>query len=525
VRGFRYVLLAALVGFPACALVVEGVRTGSLRTFADPATYGYLWNSVVLGATAAVFATALAVPFAAAVAFRSFRGRGLAEAAILAPLLVPAHVHAIGWMRVVGRQGLFTEWLADRTGYLYDVRAPWFGNAYAGPAWILACHLFPLVALPLAGALRALDRDALDAARCAGASRLATLRAVVLPAVLPRLGAGAFFVFALAIGSFPVTSLLDTPVLAQRVFFAFSRPEGAGGAALQAVPLLVAAALVAALLPRAATTGGEGGIRAGSARRGGVGAAALSVLPLALSAGPPLYGLIEKVFDAAARRPDAPSPFRVVFAQVRLEFENSLILSVLGAALLVALAWPLAWSLARRPSPRFEALLAGSLALPPVVLGLGVLVGWRAFADVPLLGAVFGSGTALILAAYAARFLPLVVRSLGGAFDAALVAQDDAARVAGAGVLARAFRIVGPAQLGALAAAAALGYVLCFTELDATLMTYGGDLRTVQVRVFNMVHYRGDEEVAALCLLATAFALTPPAIVALLRRPAPQEAA
>ena len=98
------------------------------------------------------------------------------------------------------------------------------------------------------------------------------------------------------------------------------------------------------------------------------------------------------------------------------------------------------------------------------------------------------------------------------------MAQDDAARLAGAGPWRRAWGVLRPLQSGAVLGVAALCYVLCFTELDATLMTYPPELRTVQIRIFNMVHYSRDEEVAALCLLSVAAALVPPLFIAALRR-------
>lgn len=512
-------VLGILIAFPAAALVWTGVSGGAAAaTLRDPATYDYLWNSVVLGLATATLALLFSAPFALVVAFRKFPGRGLLEASILVPLLVPAHVHTIGWMRIFGRQGYLTEFVAAATGYVHDVRAPFCG-VYLGPAWILACNLFPLAAVPALAAFRAVDVEAVEAARLSGAGRLRTFCSVILPAAWPRIAAGAFLVFAAAIGSFPTTSLLDTPVLAQRVFFAFSRPnEGIGGAAVQALPLLLIAAVFAWLLPQAMRKGAPSFVRTGGGARSGFASFLLAAAAPALTALPPLYGLAGKVVEGTLRRPDEPSPFRTVFLQVKTEFANSLLLGLGGAALLVLIAWPLAWGLARRPSPRFEALLAGSAALPPVLLGLGVVVGWRACADLPVLGLVYASGAGLVLAAYAARFLPIALRMLSPAFDAEAVAQDDAARLAGAGPWRRAWGVLRPLQSGAVLGVAALCYVLCFTELDATLMTYPPELRTVQIRIFNMVHYSRDEEVAALCLLSVAAALVPPLFVAALRR-------
>ena len=524
-RFSRVAVLGVLVVFPAAALAWTGLSGGAGDALRDPATYDYLWNSVVLGLAAATLSVIFSAPFALVAAFRTFPGRGLLEAAILVPLLVPAHVHTIGWMRIFGRQGYLTESLAAATGYVHEVRAPFCG-VYLGPAWILACNLFPLVAVPALSALRAVDTEAVAAARLAGAGRLRTLLSVILPSAWPRIAAGAFLVFAAAIGSFPTTSLLDTPVLAQRVFFAFSRPnEGIGGAAVQAAPLLLIAALFAWLLPEAMRRGGESFVRTAGGVRSGLSSFFLAAAAPALTAIPPLYGLAGKVIEGTLRRPDEPSPFRTVFLQVKSEFANSLLLGVSGAVLIVLIAWPLAWGLARRPSPRFEALLSGAAALPPVLLGLGVVVGWRACADLPVIGLVYASGAGLVLAAYAARFLPIALRMLSPAFDAEAAAQDDAARLAGAGPWRRAWSILRPLQSGAVLGVLTLCYVLCFTELDATLMTYPPELRTVQVRIFNMVHYSRDEEVAALCLLSVAAALIPPLFFATLRRNADRRTA
>jgi iron(III) transport system permease protein len=523
--AFRAFVLVVVVGFPAAALAVEAFRSGAFGLLVDPTTYDYLLNSLLLGAATAVLAILLAAPFALVSAFRRVPLAPLIEAAALAPLLVPLHVHTIGWMRIFGRQGLVTEALAEATGYVHDVRLPWCG-IYLGPAWILATALFPLVALPALAGLRAIESDALDAARLLGRGRFAILRGVILPTIAPRVFAGAFFVFAIAAGSLPVTSLLDTPVLAQRVFFEFSRAEnGVGAAAVQAAPLLLAALLLMAAAPRVASLGDERAVLRLRPSRGGVGWALLAAAPTALAAGPPVFGLVAKVREGALKNPDGPSVFQEVFARVREEFANSFLLSLTGAALLVVVGW--AWARASSKARSFKdgAIAAATLAAPPVVLGVGVVVAWRFFDGTPVLGGVYASGIGLVLLAYAARFLPLVARALAPSFDGEVAAQEDAAKVAGLSAWFRARRVLWPLQRGAIAAAAALAYVLCFTELDATLMTYPADLRTVQVRIFNMVHYSRDEEVAALCLMAAVAALLPPAIVALLGRSSKRSAA
>jgi ABC-type Fe3+ transport system permease subunit len=57
-----------------------------------------------------------------------------------------------------------------------------------------------------------------------------------------------------------------------------------------------------------------------------------------------------------------------------------------------------------------------------------------------------------------------------------------------------------------------MAWVLAFTELAASLMTLRPGWQSVQVRIFNMVHYQSIGEVSALCVLVVCLAALPVAI-------------
>jgi iron(III) transport system permease protein len=509
-------ILLVVFGFPFGVLVAEGFASGAaIRTLLDPKVHELLLNSLLLAALTSVFAIVLGAPLAAILAFREFRGRAIVITLAVIPLLVPQHIQAIGWMRILGRQGMLTAWLAEH-GTQFDVRAPFLGILYPGPAWILACAFFPMITFSLLAGFRTLDRQGLDAATLAAGRRAAFFR-IALKEVAPSFWTGVFLVFVLAVCAYPVPSLLDTPVLIQRIFFTFSQREQIEGVLL-ALPLLGLSLVLMLLVRNADTAFSSAGqvTDRGIARRGSWAWSLLAALPVLVAAGAPLYGLIAKIVEDRILRPGTPSPFLTVFDRVRPAFGHSLLFTGLGIVALLLCAWPVAYRLARTQGRFLENLLFATLALPPLVLGVAVVIAWKRLADVPVLGFVYTNGILLVVLAYVGRFLPIVVRVLRNGFGAIDRDTEDAARLLGQGPIRRAVKILLPLQLPALGVGALLAYVLCLTELDATIVTYPPNFETVQVRIFNMVHYFRDEEVAALCLMVVGLALVPVSVCTLL---------
>ena len=63
-----------------------------------------------------------------------------------------------------------------------------------------------------------------------------------------------------------------------------------------------------------------------------------------------------------------------------------------------------------------------------------------------------------------------------------------------------------------------LGFILSLGELPAAMIVNPGRFQTAQVRIFNMIHFARDEEVAALCVIVILLALVPLTLFALLSR-------
>lgn len=582
-RLFLASLYGVVILAPMGWLVGTGIRdaqlAGVMEDFGRVHVQDLLANSILLALLTTLFAVLLGAPLAFLLNLRRFPGRRLLGLLYFLPLLVPPHIHAIAWARVIGDQGWLTELVAGWGGEL-DMRASLWAqlgepgllqgllqHLYPGPAWIMACAFFPLVTLSTSAGIRTVDPEGLEAGTLLGGRRTA-LRGVILPQVAPRILAGAFFVFVLALSTYPVVSLLDTPVLIQKVFLAFSkRSHGAG--ALMALPLVGVAALAVVLIgvaegrtPRVAS-----GLRRLEPRQGGLVLSLLALLPLLLATGVPLGSLMRAAGGLSLGAGQVDN-YQSAFSRVQPAFVGSLFFSVLGGVVLLLVSYPVGRLVARRGTRSLELLGLGCLAFPAAVVGGSLLSLWsaqvsggvpRAFwwglavlvaafaalrrRDKPirnlvrfvgvlallllvgLLLGVSGMGDLvyhqeiiMVVMAYMIRFLPFTVRLFRNGFLTLDRDEEAAARLCGHRLPSRLWRVELPRMRGVVAGAAVMAYVLCFTELAAFLLVKPAGWESLQMRIFNMVHYQSIGEVAALCVLSVVLAALPVVIFLLLAR-------
>lgn len=139
---------------------------------------------------------AVAVPSALAIVRGSFRGRGLLNAALLSPLMIPGVVTGIAFL------GFFSQ---------LNV-----GSGFWRVAAALTCFTLPFAVRALTANLHGLDPALEEAARNLGASRWRCFLHVTLPQLRPGLLAGGIFVFVEAIDNFSISVFLtdiDTTTL------------------------------------------------------------------------------------------------------------------------------------------------------------------------------------------------------------------------------------------------------------------------------------------------------------------------
>lgn len=160
------------------------------------------WPIVLLSLKVALVATVGSVPFAVAVAFvlarGRFWGRGLLNAVVHLPLVMPPVVTGYLLLVTFGRRGTIGSFLEHTVGLVFAFR--WTGAALAA-----AVMGFPLMVRAIRLAIEHVDTDLEDAARSLGANAWWTTLVITLPLALPGILSGMMLAFAKALGEFGAT--------------------------------------------------------------------------------------------------------------------------------------------------------------------------------------------------------------------------------------------------------------------------------------------------------------------------------
>jgi len=153
--------------------------------------------SLLTSLSAAGLALVLGAPLAWVLARVDFRGKAIVRALALLPLVLPPVVGGVALLLALGRNGLVGSWLAH-----VGVVLP-FTTAGAIVAELFVA--LPFAVITVEAGVRGLDERLEEAAATLGAGTWLTLRRVVLPALVPALGAAAALCWARALGEFGAT--------------------------------------------------------------------------------------------------------------------------------------------------------------------------------------------------------------------------------------------------------------------------------------------------------------------------------
>jgi len=468
-------------------------------------------DTAVLAAGTTLIALIFALPTALCLHRADFPGRKLLGVLYVAPLLIPPHIHAISWLRILGKTGYVAQPLRDM-GIPFDVRAGVFdvGGAplvFPGAMWMMAAAFWPLAALVISAGLKRLD-PGLEEAALATAGRRRTLLRVTLPLLKDHILAGAFFVFLFAAACHGIPALLDTPTIMLEVFFTASNVDPST-ALVVATPLVVVA-LSAFLL-----------VALGTGRRVWGGTVSFQRTPdvlrprsntafliafgtLALTAGWPLASLIAKAGPF--------STYQAVFKQLLPELTNSFQLAVVGGLLVMFAGFVVALCLLKWPRRRaftLEAIYLLPLAFPAVVVGVASTRFWGRLSGFWWVDEYIYQGMGISLFTYLMMFLPFSLRCLRATMNRMGDGVLEAAELTGRGGGAICSRIILPLVWPGVMASFLISYVLILGELSASLVVNSARWQTAEVRIFNMIHFARDEEVAALCIMMAGLALLP----------------
>lgn len=170
-----------------------------VQFFGTPLYRTYLGTTVLYGLEVTVVCLLMGYPLA----YYMVRQRGLAYQvtllAVIAPLLVGVVPRTVGWIAVLGTEGIVNNALfALRSivrplSLLYNPAAAVIGLVHV---------LLPFMVISIASVLSVIDRSLREAAQNLGAGELQIFRRVTLPLSLHGVAVGCALTFSLAIGSY-----------------------------------------------------------------------------------------------------------------------------------------------------------------------------------------------------------------------------------------------------------------------------------------------------------------------------------
>ena len=457
--------------------------------FSNPIYREGLWNAFLMGIGSTGLTLLIAFPLALVAHRYDFVGKKALGVLVLAPLILPPFVGAVGIKQMLGVNGAFNALFID-LGWMEAARPyDWLAEGrFIGIIVMNALHLYPILYMNIAAALANLDPAMEQAAENLGCPPWKRFFKITLPLAMPGVFAGSSLVFIWSFTELGVPLVFDFACIAPVQIF-----DGLKGLEKNPVPyaltavLLVVAAIVFTLAklvmgraplgtaprPKGRSDGKHlGGIR-------GLACAAffLSVFVIASvpHLGVVLLSLAERWYGTVI--PDELTMRHYIEALgnglVVPSIQNSLMYAGTATALSVLIGICVAWVVVRSDLKfrgALDALVMMPLAVPGLVMAFGYLALSQEGKPFHFLVGPGGNPFMLLVLAYGIRRLPYVVRAAVAGLQQSNPALEEAARSLGATPLRMMRRIALPLIGANLAAGAILGFAFSMLEVSDSLI-------------------------------------------------------
>lgn len=440
------------------AFVVKGAP--SLEFFSLMLSSGHyrdvLCSSLNIAIAVTLISTLVAYPLALVMSRYTLPAHGLLHALLLLPLISPPFVGALGFRQLFGRFGSVNTALQN-VGIIETPIAWLAGGGVFGIIALQVVHLVPILFLSVSASLRNAHISLEEAGRVFGASKWEVLRRIVIPLSLPGWFAGASIVFIASFTDLGTPLLFDYRGVVPVQIYNMLSDLNENPVGYSFVVLTCGLSLLLFFLSRSAL---EGGSYASSARtrQGRVAYQGRSLRTAVLSVLVSAYALVAIVpqvtvllvacaqtwfatvlptawtLNAFATTLTHPMTAHSLFTSTWLSLGASLITMLVGFQVAYIITRTRGFS-----GNSLEVLSMIPLAVPGIVFAFGYI---GAFAGTPLDNRI--NPFPLLLAAYAIRRMPAMVRSGAAGLQEANVSLEEAARVLGAGPFITARRIIFP---------------------------------------------------------------------------------
>ena len=463
--------------------------------FQDPTLLRGLFNSLRMAATTTTVCILIALPLAVLSAKFIYPLKGVFNALILVPLILPPFVGAIGVQALVGRYGAFNTLLGTEMDFLGSAK-------FWGCVLVDALHLYPIIYLNATAALANLDPALEEAADNLGSGALRRFWKVTLPLIRPGLFAGATIVFIWSFTELGTPLIFDyTQVTPVQIFNGLKEIESSPAPYALVVVMLMAAVLIYAvgklvfgrrgyaMYSKASRAGGETKLTGAA----GWAATGLFVVVTGLALMPHV-GVVLTALTAPGAwyksvLPESLTGHNFVQALTHPEAFNSIVnsLKLSAAAVVIATGFGLlvAYVVVRTKTAGrhvLDALCMLPLAVPGLVIAFGYVAmtlrwpfGTNSSGEANPLSfiSVLGATPApmlLIVAAYAVRRMPYIVRSTVAGLEQTSGELEEAAMNLGAGRVYAVRRVILPLIVANLVAGALLAFSFSMLAVSEPLI-------------------------------------------------------
>ena len=505
--------------WPILSVLLGSLSGGGLGGWVEFFTGGeYLQavgNTLLLAAIVTVLATAIGVFLAYFTSRFKFWLKAVVAVLPITALLVPEVIVTQAWLMFLGNNGFLTRFMRDQ----FDIALPTL-YGWRGLILILPLLYYTYVYLGTLAALKSFDSQLEEAAMSLGSSPLAARLKVMIPTILPAVGATSILVFTLTIGNFATSAIIGgkVPLLAPLTYKVFLAETG-GKPMMQSTLATVSIAIVALILFIQRRTVGRRSYEMVQGRswvpiklRGVQGvllsliAAVLliaSTLPMVMvtvmaftvSRGPVLrWGefSLDNIRRVLTRE---PQPILNTIAFGAMACLIGIIVSIVISVVIVKKKNPL--------TPALDYIIMLPMALSGTVLGIGMMT---AFGSGPI---TLSGTTAIIVLVLVVRRLPHGIRNSSATLHSIPNSLEDASVSLGVPPFRSFLKVVLPLMVPGIAAATVLTWTTMIAELSASLVVYSAGKETITIKVFQLMNTGLNGRAAAYGLILTLLAIVP----------------
>lgn len=501
---------------PLVVLAAKAASEGSTETLVSAATWSLLGRSLALSAVVAGLAGVIGCVAGYALAATRWPGRSLTHVLLIAPLVLPPYVHAIGWTTLLRPGGPAVGTLATILGVTPATIADGV-YSFGGAALVLSLALFPVPMLFVHASLASTPHSLVEAAQGMGAGPWRVFLTARWPFILPAALSSTLIVFLLASADLGVPTILKVPVFNFEVFTQLGAFNDVSAATMLAAPL-VAAGLLAVAFERRLVAGRfyQSGDRETSVGRPDSAWAKSGAITCTL--GLIALGLVLPLGAVIAQGWNLDALGRAASIAVRPAL-HTLIYSGMAAVCVALLAVALSWlgrgmgtgGAGDRTIARItDGLLVLGFATPGAILALGLLATY----DRPAVSRVLPAGT-LVVAALVVRLVIIGQRITEAGVLAIPDSYIEAAQLCGANSPRIARSIVLPLIAPHVAGAAAAAFVLATADISSTILLYPPGGETLPIALYG-VEANSPRSLTAAMTVMVAFVSVVPALALLL---------